>query len=188
MRKDVECVFGIMKGRFRILKTGIRVHGLLATDRIWLTCCALHNYLLQSDGLNKEWERGVASDYQGELGLIRTNDLEELPSHFRRHEFDMSAMGRGEDVNTDVLSPEQLAAAAADGGIEVEASPEPEGEENALPIASTAIPVNKMRLDTFRNRLVEHFDILFSQNKVTWPSRTGQSLPPSLEIPSDWQG
>ena len=46
MRKDVECVFGILKGRCRILKVGIRVHGIEATDNIWLTCCALHNMLL----------------------------------------------------------------------------------------------------------------------------------------------
>ena len=35
MRKDVECTFGIMKGRFRILKTGIRVHGVEVVDKIW---------------------------------------------------------------------------------------------------------------------------------------------------------
>ena len=28
LRKDVECTFGIMKGRFRILKTGIPLHGI----------------------------------------------------------------------------------------------------------------------------------------------------------------
>ena len=37
MRKDVECVFGILKGRFRVLKTGIRLHGIKAADKIWLT-------------------------------------------------------------------------------------------------------------------------------------------------------
>ncbi len=53
MRKDVECAFGILKGRFRILKTGVRVHGVEATDKIWLTCCALHNFVLEADGLNE---------------------------------------------------------------------------------------------------------------------------------------
>ena len=51
MRKDVECVFGILKGRFRVLKTGIRLHGAEAADNIWCTCCALHNMLLEIDGL-----------------------------------------------------------------------------------------------------------------------------------------
>merc|ERR1712197_335341 len=39
MRKDVECTFGILKGRFSILKTGIKLHGFELTDQIWLTCC-----------------------------------------------------------------------------------------------------------------------------------------------------
>ena len=36
MRKDVECTFGIMKGRWRILKVGIRV-GPKQVDNIWRT-------------------------------------------------------------------------------------------------------------------------------------------------------
>jgi hypothetical protein len=35
MRKDVECTFGILKARFRIIKTGIRLHGVEVTDSIW---------------------------------------------------------------------------------------------------------------------------------------------------------
>ena len=50
-RKDAECVFGILKGRWRILKTGIRLDGPKAADDIWLTCCGLHNMLLFADGL-----------------------------------------------------------------------------------------------------------------------------------------
>ncbi len=34
MRKDMECIFGMMKGRFKILKTGIQLHGIKACD--WL--------------------------------------------------------------------------------------------------------------------------------------------------------
>ena len=52
MRKDVECTFGILKGRWRILKTGIRLSGVECADKIFLTCCALHNWLLETDGLN----------------------------------------------------------------------------------------------------------------------------------------
>jgi hypothetical protein len=73
MRKVVECTFGLLKGRWRILKTGIRVHSLEAADNIWFTCCALHNYLLHEDGLNVRWKNGVRvyySDYyDGDHGL-----------------------------------------------------------------------------------------------------------------------
>ncbi len=46
-RKDVECTFGILKGRFRILKTGIRLQSMVSVVRVWKTCCALHNMLLE---------------------------------------------------------------------------------------------------------------------------------------------
>ena len=66
-RKDVECTFGILKGRWRILQTGIRLHGAEAANRVWLTCCGLHNQLLDIDGLSTPWD--------GEWGQ---NDLEEI--------------------------------------------------------------------------------------------------------------
>jgi len=58
-QNDIECTFGILKGRFCMLKTGIRVGGIETVNKIWLTCCALHNMLLEVDGLNQEWEGGV---------------------------------------------------------------------------------------------------------------------------------
>jgi hypothetical protein len=69
MRKDVECTFGILKGRWRVLKAGIRVHGVRKADNIWHTCCALHNWLLEHDGLNVDWNSGVlTSDWESQLG------------------------------------------------------------------------------------------------------------------------
>ena len=59
MRKDVEDTFGILKGTWRLIKTGIRVHGVNAVDKIWLTCCALHNWLLDIDGLDEVWVDGI---------------------------------------------------------------------------------------------------------------------------------
>jgi hypothetical protein len=48
---------------------GIRLHGVEAVDKIWMTSCALHNFLLKEDGLDKEREKGVPSDWEGNLGL-----------------------------------------------------------------------------------------------------------------------
>jgi hypothetical protein len=64
IRKDVECTFGILKSRFRILKTGIRLHRQEAADKIFLTCCAIHNWLLDVDGLDPDWREGVQSDWE----------------------------------------------------------------------------------------------------------------------------
>ncbi len=55
MQKDVECTLGILKGQWRFLKSGVRLHGLDAVDYVWLMCCALHNWLLDVDGLTEEW-------------------------------------------------------------------------------------------------------------------------------------
>ena len=55
----------------------------MPVDSIFLTCCALHNMLLDHDGLNKVWNDGVSqgdyfgtqSDYLGEMGNFDVGDL-----------------------------------------------------------------------------------------------------------------
>jgi hypothetical protein len=78
MRKDAECTFVIVKGRWRILNLGIHVYGIDKVDEIWLTCCALHNWLLDIDGISGQWKDGVlVSDWDGKLGLMDFNGLRE---------------------------------------------------------------------------------------------------------------
>ncbi|CAB1103160.1 unnamed protein product [Ectocarpus sp. CCAP 1310/34] len=60
VRKDVECFFGILKGRFRILKLRMPYHKREYIDNIFFTCCILHNMLHTFDGLdvfdeNTDW-------------------------------------------------------------------------------------------------------------------------------------
>lgn len=58
VRKDVECTFGVLKNRFRILKVPLLCcgkHGQDKVDNIFYTCCMLHNMLLEHDGLI-DWE------------------------------------------------------------------------------------------------------------------------------------
>lgn len=52
VRKDIECFFGILKGRFRILKMQLLYRGIYKLDNIFHTCCALHNMLHSYDGLS----------------------------------------------------------------------------------------------------------------------------------------
>jgi hypothetical protein len=68
IRKDVECTFGILKCRWRVLKTGIRLHGFISADKVWLTCCALHNWLLHVDGWDEEWLNGMSSEWKNRTG------------------------------------------------------------------------------------------------------------------------
>jgi hypothetical protein len=54
VRKDVECVFGILKKRFLFLKHPIRLHDPEQIQRVFTTCCVLHNILLDYD-LYDDW-------------------------------------------------------------------------------------------------------------------------------------
>ena len=87
LRKDVECTFGILKGRWRILNTGIRLHGTCVPDKIFHTCCALHYLLLDVDGLNEEWNNGVLSDYETSM-LVDDDeipgDVDDIPTALQR--------------------------------------------------------------------------------------------------------
>ena len=51
VRKDVECTFGSLKIRFKILKIPLRFPSIDKIDNIFYTCAILHNMLLHWDGL-----------------------------------------------------------------------------------------------------------------------------------------
>lgn len=49
-RKDVECAFGILKRRFRILKIPLQFHDATTINNIFRTCVVLHNMCLVHNG------------------------------------------------------------------------------------------------------------------------------------------
>ena len=67
-------MFGILKGRWRILKSGVRIYGVDdSVDYVWFTCCALHNWLLDIDGLSEKCIGGVrqcVSNWDGKVGCL----------------------------------------------------------------------------------------------------------------------
>jgi hypothetical protein len=46
VRKDVECVFGILKKRWKILDYRFRHRSMRTCSEIFITCCCLHNIML----------------------------------------------------------------------------------------------------------------------------------------------
>jgi hypothetical protein len=171
LHKDVECTFGILKGRWRILKAGIRLHGIDAPDKVWMTCCALHNWLLEVDGLDDKWEQGVPADWEGELGEHSPADASQfLPNAIdmlhnpvaRRAYGSSSRNGRGPDGDEAGDDEEE----DGDGtGTEV--------EEQADADLSVIRVVRNLSMPYFRRKLVEHFDIQFRKGLLQWPSRAG---------------
>ncbi|CAN0441290.1 unnamed protein product, partial [Pylaiella littoralis] len=88
VRKDVECFFGILKIRFRILKLAMTYQEQERIDYVFFTCCILHNMLHTFDGmddleenvnwvssaeLQSTWEHNVDSTSVG------TKDVNEKP-------------------------------------------------------------------------------------------------------------
>lgn len=65
VRKDIECFFGRLKGRFRLFKTGILFLDRGKIDNAWFTACIIHNMLLQYDGLDR---LEVDMDWEGKDG------------------------------------------------------------------------------------------------------------------------
>ncbi|KAG7341033.1 hypothetical protein IV203_022984 [Nitzschia inconspicua] len=152
-----------MKGRWRILKAGIRVHGTEPAGKIWKTCCALHNWLLDTDGLDETW----GSDYVSSLGTMNEEGMPVgVRALFSRNNisttnYDSSGMGRG---NKSFEDEEVEADEAFQGHIEKD--------------STGAIIVRKLSMKQFRERLIVHFDIAFKRKEIQWPgARLGLEEP-----------
>jgi hypothetical protein len=177
MRKDVECTFGILKGRWRILKAGVSLRSAEAMDRVWKTCCSLHNWLLNVDGLNVRWNSGVPSDWEGELGqhdhrdVLRhavPNAIRNLQSPAELRRYDGSGLGvgvtYGNDVDDEILMRNATNAVYELGEIDTDGMDTPQ-DTGGVRI------VRKLSQEYFRKRLVEHFDICWRRNDIVWPRR-----------------
>lgn len=143
------------------------MHGLEIVDDIWFTCCAFHNMLLNCDGLDKRWNKGVVSPFQGELGWHAPGDTESFcdPIIFQRFRsgqqgsnpraYDCSLIGAGEE--------------------EIRHIPDQRGNNNDdINEVQEAKPLHTLSNNKFRNILVIHFNKLWEFGKLIWPSRTGK--------------
>ncbi len=172
MCKDVECTFGILKARWRILKAGVRIHGVNSVDYIWFTCCALHNWSLEIDGMNEIWVRcvhTVVSDWDGKMaGFDWEGVRADIPTalaclsvNLDVHNYNSLGLGPGDDKigETRLLLTREL----EEDDIDI---------TNQISIGEDCVrSVQNLSLAVLWQLLVNHFAILFSQNKIVWPKR-----------------
>lgn len=151
-RKDVECVFGILKARFLILTSPIRYHGVAVVDKIWKTCCALHNMILDAkrddlarndDDTDTDAGQESGSDDE-EAGNNNAKDYLSLPDG------DTMKYTTGVDLPADFSDDREFDDPTYRNG------------------CGTVIPIKHLNMNTFRSRLVRHFAICKCNNLVHW--------------------
>jgi hypothetical protein len=149
----------------------VRIYGVDSVDHVWFTCCALHDWLLEVDGLTEKWVGGICkltSDWDGDMGCLDfegilvevPNTLARLSTNLDPRNYDSLGVCPGLDVveETTVLLNREMTENAEDlRDIEI-------GEDCVR-------HVRYLSLDEFQRLLVNHFAILFVQNKIIWPRR-----------------
>ena len=169
MRKDVECTFGILKGRWRILKAGVRLQGVDSCDKIWKTCCALHNLLLDVDGLSEHWdgELGVFDSYA--FGDSMPFALTRLSNPLVRRQYDTSGMGAASHLTNEYESDEDSFDDNISNCSNIDEEEDAMSNNNMNSAEDDVNYVHNLSQEIFQKRLIEHFDILFKNNKIKWP-------------------
>ena len=138
VRKDIECIFGILKKRFLFLKHPIRLHCPDKIHRAFVTCCVLHNILLDYDGY-ENWNYTEA-DISVEYNILE--DLAELRAS--------KSLNRQGGAGVRSSRKEQYGAV-----VDVE------------PAGDTAlIAEEKQEFDTRRAALIKHYDALHNNRAL----------------------
>ena len=161
MRKDVECTFGSLKKRFAVLKYGLRSGSIEQCDKLWLTCCALHNLLLFHDKLDKGWETGKKmcpfeeSDDDYEIDEEYDNDMDDDKDDDEDNiEFALRRLNRLKSTQVPCNYTQY-----------------DKKYFNKYTVEGKRI-VSKIPLKVFHERLIHHFDIRFKKNDIEWPQRS----------------
>ncbi len=104
MTKDVACTFDTQCCGYL---NQVCIFMVYKVDKVCLTCRALHNWLLEIDGLSGEWKSGVpVSDWVGKMGSLDfdglcpsiSNAIARMSPNLEPHNYDLWGVGPGEDI------------------------------------------------------------------------------------------
>lgn len=132
------------------LKYKIRLDGVDATDYVCRTCCALHNILLHVYDIIKEWD--------GAPGQFDEEDMHNIPFALQRftgftelRSYDTFVMGCGQSIDNDINDNSRSFSSLETTTSKVNKEILRENINNFI----------KLPMDSFQNKLIDHFDILF---------------------------
>lgn len=75
-RRTVECAFGVLANKWRVLHTPIQV-GPEFADKIIKACCVLHNFVRRRDGFNfEDTETNMLQDIEVRSTGARSQETE----------------------------------------------------------------------------------------------------------------
>ena len=161
-------------------------------DEIWKTCCALHNWLLEVDGLDARWEQGIpTSVWEGAEGDHDVQDIEMMGGAlcgvdmqtFNMQRFDCSGMGPANDHEENDSGGEEdedLDQDSGRGGTVDDEEQEDELEHEQASNPRGIRVVREMTSLAFRSKLVTHFDIASQKSEVQWPTRKDVEQEPNI--------
>ena len=131
--------------------------------------------LLDKDGLDKRWKKGVRSDYQGELGWHAVGDVETYaPLIFRRVNSGTQGNLRELDLGGRVLANEIDRVHFKDKNSDEFYEDIDLEEQNRN---RNFLKVLHMSNKKFRDNLVISFHKRWAKGDIVWPSRTGVMAP-----------
>jgi hypothetical protein len=169
VRKDIECTFGVLKVRFKVLQYPLpymakdwnAYRGKI--DNIVWTCCVLHNLLLRHDGLEFLWTKAdYLSVWYTDPDAEHREDWDGPPVTQRaQRRFERRLMRGGEGSLDCALSP---AIEEEFGGIV------------APDLTPTEVEMGHVPL---REALVRNFEVLWKKKQVHWlkyPNRKTKPL------------
>ena len=158
VRKDVECTFGMLKGRWRILKVPMPFHTKREVDNVFFTCCALDNMLLEHDGKLDQWVTTIVDHEENmtvgaaEISLYDAEDVgKRATKKFNQHMRDVFIEQRDMDCS--------------DIGVEATA-PGEEGVVKSPPGLARATEAEKWA--KLRMQLDAHFKLAKEGGLVEW--------------------
>lgn len=155
IRKDVECTFGILKNRFHILR-GIKFPEQEIVDAAFVSCCILHNMLLEIDGYDiSAWELDVAWE------RVDMSPVWDLPVDLDDAPVVEDVFVNDEGPPIEPFEGVEFAEVVQDNGV-VELSPRREPVVRVL-----TIPLRQP--SKLRDLLVKHFSCQYRLGRVQWP-------------------
>ena len=157
IRKDIECSFGILKGRHRILRSRIMWQSQIKCDTTFVACVISHNTNLEDDGLHNIWS---------------------MKDHV-----DMATDENDENDIAEGIELLRVRRRLAEGSAELQKYRQTFVEGGGAPAfyiddtEDTSTPVNIAGHLSLRAALTVHYTIAKQKNEVTW--NVGGSTQPS---------